>query len=190
MQVCILLDRSGSMNTIWDEALNSIDAYVDELDPTTKVNFAIFDSQGYETVKNCFVKDWSPIDREKIKPRGMTPLYDSMVRIMNLAESINSDKTVLVVMTDGAENCSKNATLTMVKDKLKTFDDRNWQAIFLGANFDKVQTEGDKLGIDKTMMRNLKKDTMVMNMMSIGAHTMSYASTGAKIDLSGMRDDS
>lgn len=176
VQVNILLDRSGSMKSLWSEALASINAYVDNLDPKTKINFAVFDDHGYDVLKNCLVKDWTPVDPDTVQPRGMTPLYDSIVRSIKTAESINADKTVLVVMTDGHENCSKNTTLFEVKNTLQLFTDRGWQTVFLGANFDSINLVAKSVGVSADHYVNFKQNTMVMNMADLGTRTMSYAS--------------
>ena len=48
MHAYILLDRSGSMQSLWDEALGSVNAYVKALATGSKadahVTFAVFDS--------------------------------------------------------------------------------------------------------------------------------------------------
>ena len=183
-QVLILLDRSGSMKTIWDEALSSINAYVDQLDPKTKINFAVFDSNSYDVIRNCLVKDWTALSPKAVEPRGMTPLYDSIVRSINTAESINAPKTVLVVMTDGFENASKTTNLWTVKEKLRAFEDRGWQVVMLGANFDSITDVSNQLGIKKSKSADFRQDTMVMNMSDLGVRTMAYAATGASIEYS------
>ena len=180
LQVNILLDRSGSMDSLWTEAINSINAYVDQLDPKTKINLAVFDNQ-YEVIRNCLVKDWSPLTVDTVRPRGLTALYDSIMRSIETAKSINADKTVLVVMTDGFENASKSTSLNTVKTALTAFRDRGWEDVFLGANFDKINLVGASMGVPLHKMADYTKDTMVMNMANLGTRTMSYAATGASL---------
>ena len=185
MQVCILLDRSGSMEPIWDEALSSINAYVNELNPKTKVHFAVFDSVNYRVVESCRAGEWKPLKRTKeFGPRGTTPLYDSVARIIEFAKLTNNPRTVLVVMTDGFENASKHTSLIDVKRLLTAFKDRGWATVFLGAGFDEINLVAHSLDVSQDKYINFKKDTMVMNMSNLGVRTMAYANTGAEISYS------
>ena len=77
LSVYILLDRSGSMQTLWDEALSSINLYATKLDSTTKVVLAAFDSESFDVLRDTTVAKWKDVSRDDAVPRSMTPLYDS-----------------------------------------------------------------------------------------------------------------
>lgn len=140
----ILLDRSGSMSSLWDEALSSINAYVAKLaadNVDTGVTLATFDSdhQGlaFEIVRDRIIpRTWHPVTHKDAQPRGMTPLNDATGRIVDLAKRGNYDKVAIIIMTDGHENASRELSVTQAKAKLDECRGRNWQVIFLGANFD------------------------------------------------------
>ena len=53
MNVYILLDRSGSMASLWEEALGSINGYVSKLPKKTKVHMATFDSVSHDIIRVC-----------------------------------------------------------------------------------------------------------------------------------------
>lgn len=185
MQVCILLDRSGSMGPLWDEALASINAYVAELNPRTKVHFAAFDSINYKVVEDCRAGDWRPLKRKSdFAPRAQTPLYDALARTIEYAKLMNNPRTVLVVMTDGFENASKHTSLTEVRRMLDAVKDRGWEAIFLGANFDKINLVARELGVAQDKYVNFTQDTMVVNTANLGVRSMAYANHGAPISYS------
>ena len=129
MNVYILLDRSGSMSSLWNEAIGSINGYVENLKVSDKVHFAVFDSISHDVLRECKVKDWDVVESDEVEPRGSTPLYDSVGKIMAVAESDNANKTVLVVMTDGYENASKEHTRESIKAKVKSFEERKWEEI-------------------------------------------------------------
>jgi Mg-chelatase subunit ChlD len=144
----ILLDRSGSMETLWSEALNSVNAYVkkladDKID--TGVTLATFDKDGekftFEVIRDRIIPStWNPISTLDASPRGMTPLNDAIGRIVALArKGINGtqyDKLALIVMTDGIENASREFTHATAKALLDECRAKSWQVIFLGADFD------------------------------------------------------
>jgi Mg-chelatase subunit ChlD len=144
----ILLDRSGSMQVLWSEALNSVNAYVKKLADDkvdTGVTLATFDKDGeqfkFEVIRDRIIPStWKPVSAEDATPRGMTPLNDAIGRIVALANAgINGaqyDKLALIIMTDGLENASHEYTHAAAKALLDNCRAKNWQVIFLGADFD------------------------------------------------------
>ena len=143
----ILLDRTGSMSGIWDEALTSVNAYAKsvgeeeegETDIDTKISLAVFDAQDglqFDVLRKSVDADqWSEVTNDEASPRGMTPLYDAIGRIVSLAEADAPEKAVLVIMTDGAENSSREMTGTGAKAALDRAAARGWEVVFLGAEF-------------------------------------------------------
>jgi hypothetical protein len=139
----ILLDRSGSMSTLWTEALNSINAYVKKLAEDkvdTGVTLAMFDGNNglqFDIIRDRIIPStWSPVSEMETQPRGMTPLNDATGKIVALAKAGNYDKVAIIIMTDGQENNSKELSVIQVKALLDECRAKNWQVIFLGANFD------------------------------------------------------
>ena len=181
MNVYILLDRSGSMATLWNEALGSVNSYVEKLKRTDKIQVAVFDNE-YDVIRDCKVKDWDNITNEDAQPRGMTALYDSVGKIMASAEEDDAKKTVLVVMTDGFENASREFTQAAIKARVKQFEDKNWEVVFLGANFDAVETVSGSVGVVAGKTMNIAAGSMRAAMNTLSAYTTSYAATGAAIN--------
>src|SRR5437773_12384009 len=114
MNVYMLLDRTGSMSSIWAETLSSINAYVtrladDKVD--AKVTLAMFDSNDgtqFDVIRrSADVKDWQPVTDREATPRGYTPLYDAIGRLMGLANGDTSDTASVIIVTDGQENASR-----------------------------------------------------------------------------------
>ena len=181
MNVYILLDRSGSMATLWGEALGSINAYVAKLKKKDNVFLAAFDDQ-YEVVRDCKAEGWDGITNDDLQPRGMTALYDSCGKVMAKAEEDGAKKTILVVMTDGHENSSKEHTQASIKAKVKEFEDKNWEVIFLGANFDAVESVSGGLGVMAGKTMNIAAGNLTRGFDTLSTYTASYAATGASIN--------
>jgi hypothetical protein len=182
MNVYILLDRSGSMATLWNEAIGSINGYVDNLKNTDYVHFAVFDSVSHDVIRDGKVKVWKDVTSEEVQPRGGTPLYDSVGKIMAEAEEADAKKTVLVVMTDGYENASKEHTQASIKAKVKQFEEKGWEVLFLGANFDAVESVSGSVGVMGSKTMNIAAGNMRGMMDTLSAYTASYAATGASIN--------
>ena len=161
----ILLDRTGSMSSIWDEALTSVNAYaaavgeaeegeVDDLE--TSVTLAVFDYQEslqYDVLrKDVEPGQWQTVTNDEVSPRGMTPLFDAIGRIVATAEADNPEKAVIVIMTDGLENSSKEITKEGAKAALDRVEAKGWEVVFLGAEFAKFDdAEGVGVSASKTM---------------------------------------
>ena len=182
MNVYILLDRSGSMQNQWGEAINSVNAYVKELPKDTNVFLAAFDHD-YNVVRNTTAKKWDPINREEILPLGNTRLFDSAARIMYRALDDNAEKTVIVVMTDGEENSSQNFRQADVKTLADTMDKKKWELIFLGANFDKVSDVAvNNFGRQSSKFMNMTTGNMTGTMADLAVRSTAYATMDAAIN--------
>jgi uncharacterized protein with von Willebrand factor type A (vWA) domain len=108
----LLLDRSGSMNINWSEALQAINTYVRTLGSNlnTRIMMATFNDD-YEVIRNgLHPLQWRIVTDEEVVPRGNTALNDAIGRIVAQAKHDNPDKATIVIMTDGAENASKELT--------------------------------------------------------------------------------
>lgn len=175
MNVYILLDRSGSMQNLWLEALGSINAYVEKLPKETKVQMAVFDTE-YQVIRESNAGSWKNVTDEDASPRGMTALFDASARIMQRAIDDNPDKAVVVVMTDGEENSSRNFKQADVKKLVSKLDEKKWEILFLGADFDKVGDVAMTYGKGFDKFVDMKAGTM-RNFMatSLAGSTTAYA---------------
>ena len=182
MNIYILLDRSGSMETMWNEALGSINGYIKKLKKSDQIHLAAFDNVSHDIVRDCKAKDWKDITREEINPRGGTPLYDSCGKIMTLAESYGGKKALLVVMTDGYENASQEYTQAAIKAKVKSWEEKKWEVVFLGANFDSVETVSGSVGVASGKTLNYGAGNFARGMDMLSTVTAAYATTGASIN--------
>ncbi len=161
----IILDESGSMTTIREqalsganEALQSIrEAQQENPDDHQMISFVTFDSgAGRPSVRTVIdaeriesVKDLAP---DQYQPYGRTPLYDAMgVSITALKELVKEGDHVLVtVITDGFENSSLIYSAEMIKELVESLTSQGWVFTYIGANQDSGSTAGG-LGIRSTM---------------------------------------
>lgn len=182
MDAYILLDRSGSMATRWDEALSSINAYVGELDPADIVTVALFDAVGgpidFDVVRNStLASDWKALNQAIGAPRGMTPLFDAVGKLATLVESKSPDKAVIVIMTDGAENASRECDKAAAEAALNRCRDRNWQVVFLGADFNSA-SDAAALGASSAQTMAMAEGTYAANMAGLALKSRTYAMRG------------
>jgi hypothetical protein len=184
MQAYILLDRSGSMQSLWVEALSSVNAFAKELANKTDgpavdshVTLAVFDSQ--ESLQFDVLRKkqpalhWETVTDKDATPRGMTPLLDAMVRIIALAEADKPDKAVIVVMTDGQENASREVTRDGVKAALDRVKAKGWEVVFLGANFDNI-ADASSVGVQGGQQMAMSAGTMGESMSRLAKKSREY----------------
>jgi hypothetical protein len=182
MNVYILLDRSGSMEANWQEATAAIGAYVKKLDADDMIHMAVFDHE-YNIVRECPAEAWADLTPEDAQPRGMTKLYDSCGKIMQQAEEDGQEKTVLVIMTDGFENGSHEHTQASIKAKIEDWENnKNWQVVFLGANFDAVAGVSASLGALAGKTANFTAGNYMRGFDTLAMSTSNYKASGQAIN--------
>lgn len=181
----ILLDRTGSMSSIWDEALGSVNAYVAsviEEDDGPQVNnditLAVFDAQEglqFDTLRrNVKGETWNQVTNDEVQPRGMTPLFDAIGRIVALAETDNPEKAVLVIMTDGKENASREFNRDGVRAALDRIENKGWEVVFLGAEFASFG-DADAAGVERSKQMAVSKDQLGATMNNLAKKNRAYA---------------
>lgn len=148
-----IIDQSGSMMTISEDMEGGIATVLKEQAEVgkTTVDVVYFDDQYDYSVIGV------PADKARIHiiPRGVTALYDAIVRgvadfgliLAALREEERPGHVIVAVVTDGYENSSRENTAADVQRIITHQRDKySWDFMFLGANQDAIQTAGG-LGI-------------------------------------------
>jgi uncharacterized protein YegL len=198
LSVFVALDRSGSMSgERWTTAITSLNEYIENLKKEKiegDVSITAFDTfngqLGLTTrlediVKNQSIAYFEPLKTDVLSPGGGTPLYDAAGIVMDRALERNSDRTIVVILTDGEENDSKEYTQAKIKDKVKLLQDKKWEVIFLGANFDVAQyTHSAGLAATKFRTVNFADKTATGAMTSdLSTSTVAYAKMGTAMNM-------
>lgn len=164
--VTILLDRSGSMASIRETAVEGINKFIRKMRETPgkgRWSLFLFDDQdsargagevfplpvfeGVDDKINPFFK------LKDFTPRGWTALRDALCmtirrtknRIVNSPDGLQP-KVLFVIMTDGLENASLEFSTTQMRELLAEAQTKwNWEFIYLGANQDAFAV-GESLG--------------------------------------------
>jgi len=153
--ITLVVDRSGSMAEIREDAEGGVNTFIQEQareQGEVLLTLVQFDTE-YE-----FVHKGVPIGEVpayRLSPRGMTALLDAVGRAMNetgerlagLDESQRPGLVIIVVMTDGLENSSKEFTKAQVKQMIEHQQSAyQWHFTFLGANQDAF-AEAEAMGM-------------------------------------------
>lgn len=143
--ISFILDRSGSMEAMKKYVIDGFNEYINGLKmskETKKTLFSLttFDSVGMDRPYIATpIKKVEPLTNKTFIPRGGTPLYDAAVdTIESLADKVADDQpTLVVIMTDGAENSSQKHDQECFSDLVEKLKLKgNWTFVFMGANQD------------------------------------------------------
>jgi hypothetical protein len=154
LTVAILLDRSGSMESVRDATIDAFNAFMYELRMDTNrtlVTLTQFDSDGIDTIHDARdVTSVPPLTRETYVPRAMTPLFDAAGAMLARTEkrAPAGGSVLCVFITDGHENASREWTRRRIFDRIKELEARDWAFMYLGAHAD-AYAEADSIGIAK-----------------------------------------
>jgi len=158
MQIALILDRSGSMSTIAGATVEGVNAFMTgQKNGSTDVSirFVQFDDL-YEEVYDGKIHDVPLLtigkpqgdNQRQFVPRGWTALLDAIgktvtdvgKRLSELPEEERPAKVVVVIMTDGHENRSKQYTLDQIAALIQQQRDvYKWEFQYLGANQDAIE---------------------------------------------------
>lgn len=181
----ILLDRTGSMSDIWDEALSSVNAYAaglaeDDDGPAidNSVTLAAFDFQDgfqFDVLRDgVTASDWTDVTNGEANPRGMTPLFDAIGRMVSVAETDDPDKAIIVIMTDGAENSSREFTRDTARAALDRAEAKGWEVVFLGAEFARFD-DAEAAGVSASRQMAVDKDYLGATMNALAQKSKAYS---------------
>jgi len=159
-EIICVLDRSGSMTKTKEDAIGGFNTFLEEqkeVEGEATMTLVLFDT-AYDIIEDgTDIQEVSPLDDTTFVPRGMTALYDAVgrtidsvgVRLSKTAEKDRPGKVIFVILTDGAENSSREYTGLRIKDMITHQSETyQWEFLFLGANINAELVAGD-MGIAK-----------------------------------------
>ena len=156
--ICLILDRSGSMSGRESDVIGGVNTFIEEqkkLPDPACIAFVRFDSEAIERFRPMQdLAKVEPLAKGDFQPRGGTPLLDAVGRtVTQLDEDWKTekpDRCIVVVVTDGQENASKEFTKANIQALIKARQDSSlWAFIYLGANVDAF-AEGGSMGFAAT----------------------------------------
>ena len=183
--VYLLIDRSGSMDERWEEATQSINAYVNglaEADPIVTLCLFYDETAGpqFDFYPAVLASEWDGIGKHR--PMGGTPLCDGIAKIAYLALKGNYDRAAIVIMTDGLENSSRHTSKAAAKAVLDLCRARDWEVLFLGADFDAIP-QAALLGSDFNKSINMRQGFYGTAMTDLAGSTGAYFLTGQSVNI-------
>jgi hypothetical protein len=184
-EIVFILDESGSMGSVKDDTIGGFNEFVEqqkEIEGEAIFTFVKF-SDYYKVVEEgTLLESVKSLNRETYTPSFSTALLDAVGKTINkvgnrhdtLDEEDKPEKVLVVIMTDGYENSSKEyvaegTIAKMVSNKKKD----GWEFLFLGADIDAWGT-GQNLGFSRGQTVSTDKGKMKKSMMGLSHFTASY----------------
>jgi hypothetical protein len=156
--ISVVLDRSGSMSSIASDTIGGFNTFLkSQQEAPGEATFSLtqFDTQHELNYSFVPVKDVPALNGKTFVPRGGTALYDAIgltivgcgEKLAAMDEANRPEKVILVILTDGEENSSREYSYQMIQEMIKKQQDVfSWEFVFLGANID-AKRIGTNLGI-------------------------------------------
>jgi Mg-chelatase subunit ChlD len=170
IQHLIILDASGSMNSIKSATINGYNEVVQgilqgqQLHPElhNMISLVIFNSQAIQrTLWMQPVSSIHPLNEHTYLPDFGTPLFDAIgISVKRLEEEIGNDpetKVVVNIITDGAENASHHFTREDIQKLISRLTEKGWIFTYIGANQD-AMFEAGNLNIKNHMQFNANSE--------------------------------
>ena len=159
----IILDASGSMTSIYDQALSGVNETIMTIktaqhDMPELLQFLTLVSFSNAGEPLEVMNKLTPIElvakktRKDYTLRGMTALYDAIGDSVTELRNIicREDKALVTIITDGGENDSERWTEHSVKQLIEGLKEQGWVFTFIGANQD-VAYEAGRVGVTNTL---------------------------------------
>ena len=147
IDLVVILDKSGSMYNLRSDTIggfNSLLAEQRKKDVPIKVSVGMFNQaleSKYDRVELSEIKDMTEKD---YLPQGTTALLDAVGNTLSALrgrEEVNAEgnKVLVVIITDGLENASKEWKKPDVKKLISDLqEEKGYEFVFLGADIDAV----------------------------------------------------
>ena len=156
LHICFVLDESGSMYNSIDDVIGGFQKLIDEQKGEKNGECIISLYRFSDTVKKDYIgKPVDEVSKLIYSPGGCTAMNDGVGTaideigkwLSDMDESERPSKNMIVIMTDGQENASKEYNFDTVKAKIKHQEEKySWTFVYMGTNLQDLK-DANRLGI-------------------------------------------
>ena len=141
-EIICVIDRSGSMREVKEDAIGGFNTLLEEqkkVEGEAHLTLVLFDTKYEFLHKSKPIDDVPPLDESTFVPRGQTALLDAVGRASGevterhakMPDVNRPGKTIMVILTDGKENSSKEFNLDQIKTMVELKRQNGWVFVFL-----------------------------------------------------------
>jgi len=159
LKIVFIIDESGSMEGSNSDVIGGFNSFIEKQkkDNPGKITVSLykFNNLVTQVIGNKPAAKVRKLTTEDYTPSGFTALYDAIgqaihetdKQLSSQPEKQRPDKVMLVIITDGQENASKEFSATAIKSAISTHEDLlHWSFIFLGSGLSDFK-DAEALGI-------------------------------------------
>lgn len=156
LHICFVLDESGSMYNSVDDVIGGFQKLIDEQKGEKNGECIISLYRFSDTVKKDYIgKPVDEVSKLIYSPGGCTAMNDGVGTaideigkwLSDMDESERPSKNMIVIMTDGQENASKEYDFDIVREKIKHQEEKySWTFVYMGTNLQDLK-DANRLGI-------------------------------------------
>lgn len=178
LHICFVLDESGSMYNSVDDVIGGFQKLIDEQKGEKNGECIISLYRFSDTVKKDYIgKPVDEVSKLIYSPGGCTAMNDGVGTaideigkwLSDMDESERPSKNMIVIMTDGQENASKEYNFDTVKAKIKHQEEKySWTFVYMGTNLQDLK-DANRLGIKMRSVSNSR------NIVANYSHIDTYA---------------
>jgi Mg-chelatase subunit ChlD len=157
-RVVLVVDRSGSMSSVRQAAFDGVNEQIATIKRNAKLTgktyttYIQFDDVVEIVFENKEATELVPITFDQYVPRGSTALRDATFTAIKSLQHVGAKDGedtgyLVVVISDGGENASKDITADALKTEITTLEATGkWTFTYMLSNVD-AQTVGQSLGV-------------------------------------------
>ncbi|MBE6496610.1 MAG: VWA domain-containing protein [Methanobrevibacter thaueri] len=156
MDLIFIMDRSGSMSGSEADTIGGFNSFIQQeikKELNTRVTTILFDHDYEVLYERKPIHEVPKLTDREYWVRGSTALLDAIGRTINTLDKKIDNKTLVVIMTDGYENSSREYTKEQIKNLISN---HNWEFIYIGADIDSY-AEARKFGFHESHIANYRK---------------------------------
>ena len=196
IHVCFVIDESRSMCSSQSDVIGGFKRVIDEQkaikDGTCSVSLFKFEDEVTEVYRGKDVNDVEYLDEHTYKPGGCTAMNDGIGTAIDrigkwldgMKEEDKPEKNLIVIMTDGMENASKEYTGKQVRDMIKHQEEKySWTFMYLGTDITDAKAAVD-LGISNRGYSD--RGDLSLAYASISSVVSCYRNTSGNADVKAM----
>lgn len=159
LKIVFIIDESGSMQGSNADVIGGFNSFIEKqkAENSGKISVSLYKFNNLVTrvISNKTASKIKPLTINDYTPSGFTALYDAIGQATHetdkylsaLPESKKPDKVMVVIITDGEENASKEFSATAIKSIISTHEDMlHWSFIFLGSGLSDFK-DAEAMGI-------------------------------------------
>lgn len=159
IHVCFVIDESSSMFDSVLDVKGGFKKIIEEQKANVEGTCAvsIFRFASYVKNPDFIMKDVNEIDNElKYNPSGCTAMYDGIGTaidkvggvLKDMPEEERPEKNLIVIMTDGEENSSREYQPSKVREMIKHQEEKySWTFLYIGTDISNTN-DADNVGIN------------------------------------------